>query len=130
MFLWAGALWLAGLLTAVPYATYYLFYHAPRDEYALLITFVLFWIFGYWGVVGPLIMAIKVRRVFRRLEAAQNAEALAASLRDRETEEVMIDFIASENKIPRFIAARLYRVLIGRLLRSDGSRSGPGANSS
>ncbi|MGQ0751079.1 MAG: hypothetical protein ACT4PS_11135 [Betaproteobacteria bacterium] len=125
MLLWASVLWVAGLLTAVPYATYYLFYYAPRDEYALLITFVLFWIFGYWGVAGPLIMVVKVRRVFRRLEAAQNAASLAASLRDKETEDVMIDFIASENRIPRFIAARLYRLLVSRLTRTHGSPSGP-----
>ena len=124
MFLWASVLWVSGLLTAVPYATYYLFYYAPRDEYTLLITFVLFWIFGFWGVAGPLIMAVKVRRVFRKLEAARNAESLVASLRNKETEEVMIDFIASENRIPRFIAARLYRVLIGRLSRARGSSAG------
>ena len=126
MLLWAGVLWMAGLLTAVPYATYYLLYYAPREEYALLITFVLFWSFGYWGVAGPLIMAVKVRRVFRRLETAQNAASLAASLRDKETEDVMIDFIASENKIPRFIAARLYRLLISGLSRTPDSPSGPG----
>ena len=126
MLLWASLLWIAGLLTAVPYATYYLLYHAPREEYALLITFVLFWIFGYWSIAGPLIMIVKVGRVFRRLEAAQNAASLAASLRDKETADVMIDFIASENKIPRFIAARLYRLLVSRLSRSQGSPSGPG----
>jgi hypothetical protein len=118
-------LWLAGLLTAVPYATYHLLYYAARDEYALLITFVLLWIFGYWGVVGPLIMAAKVRRVFRRLEAAQNAASLAASLQSKETEEVMIDFIASENKIPRFIAARLYRLLVSRLVQARNSPMRP-----
>jgi hypothetical protein len=114
MFFWASVLWVTGLLTAVPYAAYYLFYYAPRDEYAPLITFVLFWVFGYWGVAGPVIMMVKVRRVFRRLEAAQDAASLAASLQTKDTEEVMIDFIASENKIPRFIAARLYRLLIAR----------------
>jgi hypothetical protein len=125
VWLWAGVLWLAGLLTAVPYATYYLFYYAPRDEYALLITFVLFWILGYWGLVGPLIMAVKVRRVFRRLEAAQNAASLAASLQSKDTEEVMIDFIASENKIPRFIAARLYRLLVSKVAQTRNSPARP-----
>lgn len=125
MFFWASVLWVAGLLTAVPYATHHLLYYAPRDEYALLITFVLFWIFGYWGVVGPLIMAVKVRRVFRRLEAAQNAGSLAASLQSKETEDVMIDFIASENKIPRFIAARLYRLLVSRFAQAQNTPMRP-----
>ena len=125
MFFWASVLWVAGLLTAVPYATHYLFCYAPRDEYALLISFVLFWILGYWGVAGPLIMAVKVRRVFRRLEAAQNAGSLAASLQSKETEDVMIDFIASENKIPRFIAARLYRLLVSRFAQAQNTPTRP-----
>jgi len=66
-------------------------------------------------------MAVKVRRVFRRLEAAQNAASLAASLQSKDTEEVMIDFIASENKIPRFIAARLYRLLVSKVAQTRDS---------
>jgi hypothetical protein len=55
MFVAAIAVWVVGLLTAVPYAAYHLWFYAPREQYALLITFILFWIFGYWGVVGPLL---------------------------------------------------------------------------
>jgi hypothetical protein len=50
----AVAIWVFRLFTVVPYAAYYLLYYALREQYALLITFILFWIFGYWGVVGPL----------------------------------------------------------------------------
>ena len=60
MFLGATLLWVAGLVTIVPYGTYYLLFHAERDQYALLITLVLFWIFGYWGVVGPVLGACLV----------------------------------------------------------------------
>jgi hypothetical protein len=73
---------------------------------------VLFWIFGYWGVVGPLMAAIKVRRVFRAIEAAQSKEELLSRLRSPEAREAAIDFIASENGIPRFLAARVYRLLL------------------
>lgn len=45
-------LWVVGLLTLVPYGTYYLLVHASADQYALLITLVLFWIFSYWGLLG------------------------------------------------------------------------------
>lgn len=58
----ATALWILGLLTGVPYAAWFLFYRAQREQYALLITFVLFWIFGYWGIAGPLPSMIKCRR--------------------------------------------------------------------
>mgnify|MGYP001104034740 CR=1 FL=1 len=53
MFLGATLLWIVGLVTIVPYGTYYLLFHAERDRYALLITPVLFWNFGYWGSRGP-----------------------------------------------------------------------------
>jgi hypothetical protein len=42
-----------GLLTIVPYGTYYLFFRAERDQQAMLIALVMFWIFGFWGVVAP-----------------------------------------------------------------------------
>ena len=112
---WAVVVWIVGLLSAVPYGTYYLFYHALRDEYAFLIVFVLFWIFGYWGVVGPLLAAIKVRAVFRAIEQAQSKGKLIETLRSGETEDAVITLIASENRIPRFLAAKVYRLLVKKL---------------
>jgi hypothetical protein len=111
----AITLWVVGLLTLVPYGTYYLFVHAPRDQYALLITLVLFWIFGYWGVIGPLLAAIKVRRVIRAIEQAGSREHLLETLHSSETRDVAIDLIATENHIPRFLATRVYTLLVNRL---------------
>lgn len=111
----AVALWVAGLLTLVPYATYYLLVHATRDQYALLITLVLFWVFGYWSVVGPLIAVVKVRRVFRAIEQATSKDVLLSALRSPDTRDVAIDLVASEYHVPRFIAARVYNLLLKRL---------------
>ena len=36
-----------------------LLFQAQPDEYAFLIVFPLFWIFGFWGVVGPLFAAVR-----------------------------------------------------------------------
>ena len=116
----AIAVWLFGLFTAVPYATYYLLYEAPRGQYALLITFVLFWIFGYWGVVGPLLAVVKVRRVFRALEGAKSKEELMKALRSDESRDVAIDLIATDNHIPRFLARRVYGLLIATSDRRGG----------
>ena len=69
-------LWVLGLLTIVPYGIYHLLFYAQRDEYALLIMLALFWIFGFWGVVGPILSVIKIRRVFRAIEMAQSKERL------------------------------------------------------
>jgi hypothetical protein len=111
----ALVLWIIGLVTVVPYGTYHLFFHATRDQYAALITLVLFWIFGYWGVVGPLLAALKVRAVFRAIELATSKEDLIVALQSPDTRDVAIDLIASENRIPRFLASKVYQMLVSRL---------------
>jgi hypothetical protein len=115
MFLKAVVVWSVGLLTAVPYGTYYLFFHAPRDQYALVITLVLFWVFGYWSVVGPLMGVVKVRQVMRTIEQAKSKEALLKALQSNEAHDVAIDLIARENQIPRFLAVRVYELLVRKL---------------
>ena len=107
----AVALWVLGLFTAVPYAAYHLLYYAPRAQYALLITFILFWIFGYWGVLGPLLAIVKVRRVFRAIEGAKSKDDLMKALQSAATRDVAIDLIATDNRIPRFLARRVYGLL-------------------
>lgn len=123
MILRAIFFWVLGLVTLVPYATYYLFFHAEREQYALLIVGILFWIFGYWGVVGPLLAAIRVRRVFRALEQARSRDELVATLQSDEAREAAIDFIASENGIPRFLAVRVYRLLVRGLTQAAATAS-------
>jgi len=120
----AVVVWIVGLLTIVPFGTYYLLFEASRDQYAFLITGVLFWIFGYWGVVGPLLAAIRVRRVMRSIELAHADGKLEEALRSPEAAEVAIDFIATENRIPRFLARRVYRLLLrrfGELARAEAA---------
>lgn len=116
--------WVAGLLTIVPYSVYYLFMRAERDQYAILITFILFWIFGYWGVVGPILAALKVRAVLAAIEQAQTRERVAEVLQSGETRDVAIEFIASEHHIPRFLAERVYRLLAKRVTVAMDSRRG------
>lgn len=117
----AMVVWIAGLLTIVPYTIYYLFMRADRDQYALLITLVLFWIFGYWGVVGPILATLKVRAVLEAIERAQTQDRVAEVLRSGEARDVAIDFIASEHRIPRFLADRVYRHVADRLAASMNS---------
>lgn len=119
----AAALWVLGLLTIVPYGTYYLFFEAPRDQYALLITFLLFWVFGYWGLVGPLLTAFKLRAVFRTIERARSKDDLLRLLQGPDAREAAIELIASENHIPRFLAARVYGLLMSRLGEKRAARN-------
>ena len=72
----AIVVWIVGLLTIVPYGTYYLLFEAQRDQYAFLITLVLFWILGFWGVIGPILAVIKIRRVFQAIERAKSKDDL------------------------------------------------------
>ena len=124
MLIRATVVWAAGLLTLVPYGTYYLFFEASRDQYALLIVLVLFWIFGYWGVVGPLLAALKIRSVFRAIERARTKDDLIGILRSPEGRDAAIDLIASENHIPRFLAARVYQLLVSRFVDAHGADRG------
>ena len=117
----ATVVWVIGLLTVVPYGTYYLLFEAPRDQYALLITTILFWVFGYWSLVGPLIMTVKVRRVFRAIELAGSHKQLERALKSPDARDVAIDLIATENHIPRFVASRVYALVINRLARQPRS---------
>lgn len=110
----ATILWIIGLFTIVPYGIYHLMFTAQREEYAFLITIVLFWIFGFWGVVGPLISAWKVRQIMRALELATSPDERKRILQSGESEEVAIDLIASENRIPKFLARRVYRYALKR----------------
>jgi hypothetical protein len=114
----ATALWIVGLLTVVPYATWHLFFRAPREQYALLITFVLFWIFGYWGLVGPIVSIVKVRSVFRTIQQTRSREELVAVLQSEDAHNVAIDHIASEYRIPRFLASRVLKLVTSRIAES------------
>lgn len=126
----AIVVWIVGLLTIVPYGTYYLLFEAQRGQYAFLITLVLFWIFGFWGAVGPILAAIKVRRVFQAIERAKSKDALLAQLRSADSQAVVIDLIASENHIPRLLAARVVNLLVSRFPSANSSLSALGAPTS
>ena|SRR5687767_3728489 len=117
----ATVVWILGLLTAVPYATWYLLFRAPREQYALLITFVLFWIFGYWGLVGPIVSIVKVRSVFGAIQQTRSREELVAVLQSEDARNVAIEHIASEYRIPRFLASRVLKLATERVARSEPS---------
>lgn len=117
----AAIIWIVGLLTVVPYATYYLFFEATKDQYAALIVFVLFWIFGYWGVVGPLLSALKIRAAFRAIERSREPGQLRELIQSEKSQDAVIDLIASENGIPKFLATRVYRLMLKRISSRAGS---------
>ena len=124
------ALWILGLVLLVPYAVYRLLFVAEPDEYAFLIVFPLFWIFGFWGVVGPLFAAVKAHRLVKALEAAHDAGSLQKAFEENEGDDVLIELIRTENKIPRWLARKIYYRVKPRLLElaitEDGQETANG----
>jgi hypothetical protein len=114
-------LWVLGLVTIVPLGIYHLLYYARRDEYAFLITIVLFWVFGFWGVVSPILAVVKIRRVFSALEMAKSGEEFKNVLRNPDSQDVAISLIASENHIPKFLARRIYNRIVSGLSKASVS---------
>jgi hypothetical protein len=119
-------LWVAGLITIVPYGTYYLFYKASRDEYALVITLIFFWIFGFWSIVGPIISVVKIRKIMKAFEAARTPGEMKNILLSEESRETVIDLIATENRIPKFVAKRVFSLLLQRLSDPEKTRTAQG----
>jgi hypothetical protein len=101
-------LWVLGIVLLVPYAVYRLLFIAEPDEYPFLIVFPLFWIFGFWGVVGPIFAAVKGHRLIRALERAGSSDALKKAFEDHEGDDVVIELIRTENRIPRWLARKIY----------------------
>lgn len=121
-------LWALGIVLLVPYAVYRLLFVAQPDEYAFLIVFPLFWVFGFWGVAGPLFAAVKAHRLIGALERAQDPGSLMEAFEDNEGDEVLIELIRTENRIPRWLARRIYRRVKPRLLQvAAGGEDRPSA---
>lgn len=115
----ANVVWLLGLLTIVPYSIYNLLFHAAKSEYAFWIVLPLFWVFGYWSLVGPLLATLKIHSVIKTIQAARSREELRAAFSNTDAQETMIELIASENRIPRFLAAWAYKGILKRLAKTQ-----------
>ena len=63
--------------------------------------------------------------MFRAIETARNRDELLATLRSDKAREVAIDVIASENHIPKFLAARVYKLLVQGLSRAQAKDAEP-----
>jgi len=121
-------LWILGGIVLIPYSLYQLLFHASRDQYALLIVVPLFWVFGFWGVVGPMLAAWKVHRLMNALDQAGTRTEVERAFEQNAGKEVIVDLIASENRIPKFLARRVYDRMAARLTR-DPLPPSPGTGS-
>lgn len=109
-------LWIVGIVVIVPYCINQLLFHAQREEYAFLIVAPLFWVFGFWGVVGPCVAAFRLRKLMKAIESAQDSAQLREAFTANRGEEVVIDLLASESGLPRWLARRVYRTTLARAM--------------
>ncbi len=107
--------WIIGALIIIPYSVYNLIYHAQPEQYVFLIIMPLFWLFGFWGVVGPLIIAYRIRKLMNALESAEDAPSLRDAFARNEGKDVMLELIAKENRIPRLMAGWIYERVVEKL---------------
>jgi len=105
-------IWLLGLFTVVPYSVYYLFFEASRGQYAFLIAFALFWVFGYWTIVAPILSLLRVRKTLKTIGNFNSKEKMEELIKSEEAKEAAIEMISSDNRIPQFLARRVLDILI------------------
>jgi biopolymer transport protein ExbB/TolQ len=116
-------IWVIGLVVGVPLAVYYLLFWARREEYALLIAFIIGWPFLYWSVVGPILLLLKARAVYRSLQQVTSLEDLRQKLSNGESEDEIVALIAGDNHIPKWLARRVYRYLLRVVATSDKAKA-------
>jgi len=75
-------------------------------------------------VAGSLLSVYKVHQVFRAIELAADGEERKRILQSGDAEKVAIDLIATENRVPRFLARRVFRYALRRFAEAQEKREG------
>lgn len=85
------------------------------DNAAEVIVFPLAWIFGFWPVVGPLLLAWKVWRLQSVLQeyCARRASGVSTAEQEQELEDTVTLLAMEENGIPERFARPLVRRALG-----------------
>lgn len=91
-----------------------------------VIVFPFAWLFGYWGVVGPLLAARQVWRLQATLEryAERRGLGLDTAASEQELEDTLTLLAMEENPLPERWARRLVRGLLARARSASEGASG------
>ena len=92
---------------------------------AFWIILPLAWTFGYFPILGPILLAVKTRGVMRTLDtigARVRSGANPTAEQKKEMEDYLTTLAAQENGIPEFLARKLIRKLLPRLIKHDGAK--------
>jgi hypothetical protein len=98
---------------------------ATRENLALVLVLPLAWTFGYWPMMGSLLLAWKLWRLQATLETwlERKALGLPTDSPEQELEDTLTLLLAHENGIPERWARRLVRK-VSALLRERAAREG------
>jgi len=90
------------------------------ENAALVIVLPFAWIFGYWGVVGPLLIVRRIWRLQSQLEryVERRSLGLPTDVSLDEVEDTLTQLAVQENPIPE----RWARLLVRRVLREVVTR--------
>jgi hypothetical protein len=110
-------LWVIGCVAVPAWSLSHVFSGTVTPENAALVIVLPFaWIFGYWGVVGPLLAAWKIWQLQSVLEehCRRKAAGLDTSTTEGDVEDALTLLATQENPIPEKWARRLVRLLLAR----------------
>ena len=87
------------------------------DNTAAVVVFPFAWIFGYWGVVGPLVVARKIWKLQASVEEHVDRRAMGLDTQGsaQDLEDTLTLLAVQENPIPE----RFARIIVRRLLRAE-----------
>jgi len=117
-------IWLAGLASFVPVLAVRLIFWAPREEYPLLITLILFWLFGYWSIVGPAAVAWRLYRIVRALRQSAASRNTVQGPSPAELEGIGVALLEGDQGVPRPLA-RWIVALVRRNLEKQSRQGAP-----
>jgi hypothetical protein len=111
-------LYLVGIPVVCVWSLSHVFEGTVTTENAALVIVLPFaWIFGYWGVVGPLVVARRIWKLqaTRETHAERRSTGLPTDASEQEIEDTLTLLAVQENPIPE----RWARKIVRRLLRAE-----------
>ncbi len=108
-------IWLIGLCTFVPVATYHLLFKAQTYQLPLLLL-VAFWTFGFWPCFVPLYKMYRVKKLY---DGVTSQDDLKDFIQNSETKDVAVDAIAKHTGLPMVAAEKLYQATAHTMAVAD-----------
>jgi hypothetical protein len=111
--------YVTGLVLVWGWSLSRLYAPVPDQDLALVLVAPLAWTFGFFPVVGPLVVVLRLRGMRRMLEEvhARLRSGLPPEPAHRaELEDALTTPVANENGIPEFVARRVVRRVIAAMM--------------